>query len=341
MIRVVNAAIVSLALALCASAAQAQSVEQFYKGRVVNLVVGFNPGGAYDPYARVVARHLPKHLPGAPDIVVKNMQGAGSVRAANYLYNVAPKDGSELGLIAGSAALEPMFGVRPTQFEGQKFSWIGSANDEPGVCFAWHTTAFTRAQDLFEKELVLGTSGTSNLDFPLALNAVLGTRMKLVRGYNGTSAIMLAMERGEVQGMCGMVYAGLQAAHPDWLRERKVRTLMQIGLQRNSKLGDVPFVMDFAKHEDDRRVLRLLVGWTIMGRPYLAPPGIPEDRKLALRRAFDATMRDPAFLDEASKLRLDIAPITGEAIEQFLHDSYGTAKPLVERAGKILAQSPQ
>jgi tripartite-type tricarboxylate transporter receptor subunit TctC len=341
MIRVVNAAIVSLALALCASAAQAQSVEQFYKGRVVNLVVGFNPGGAYDPYARVVARHLPKHLPGAPDIVVKNMQGAGSVRAANYLYNVAPKDGSELGLIAGSAALEPMFGARPTQFEGQKFSWIGSANDEPGVCFAWHTTPFTRAQDLFEKELVLGTSGTSNLDFPLALNAVLGTRMKLVRGYNGTSAIMLAMERGEVQGMCGMVYAGLQAAHPDWLRERKVRTLMQIGLQRNSKLGDVPFVMDFAKHEDDRRVLRLLVGWTIMGRPYLAPPGIPEDRKLALRRAFDATMRDPAFLDEASKLRLDIAPITGEAIEQFLHDSYGTAKPLVERAGKILAQSPQ
>lgn len=321
--------------------AHAQTVEQFYKGRVVNLIVGFNPGGAYDPYARAVARHLPKHLPGSPDIVVKNMQGAGSIRAANHLYNVAPKDGSEFGLIAGSAALEPMFGVRPTQFDGQKFTWIGSANDEPGVCFAWHNTGFTRAQDLFDKELVLGTSGTSNLDFPLALNAVLGTRMKLVRGYNGSSAIMLAMERGEVQGLCGMIYAGLVAAHPDWLRDGKVRTLVQIGLERNQKLGDVPFVMDLAKNEDDKRVLRLLVGWTIMGRPFLAPPGIPEDRRQALRRAFDATMTDKAFLDDAAKMRLDVASITGAAIEKFLQDAYATPKPLVERAAKILAPSQQ
>jgi tripartite-type tricarboxylate transporter receptor subunit TctC len=332
--------LLSLSL-FAATPVSAQTVEQFYKGRTVNLIVGFNPGGAYDPYARSVARHLPKHLPGAPNVVVKNMQGAGSVLAANHLYNVSPKDGSELGLIAGSAALEPMFSARPTQFDGQKFSWIGSANDEPGVCFAWQGTGFERGQDLFDKELVLGTSGTSNLDFPLALNAVLSTRMKLVRGYNGTSSIMLAMERGEVQGMCGMVYAGLQAAHPDWLRDKKVRTLMQIGLERNAKMGDVSFVMDFAKSDDDKRVLRLLVGWTIMGRPYLAPPGIPEERKLALRRAFDATMKDPAFLEDAAKQRLDIASISGEAIEAFLKDAYGTPRPLVERAGKILAQSQQ
>ena len=326
---------------LAATPASAQTVEQFYRGRTVNLIVGFNPGGAYDPYARSVARHLPKHLPGAPEIVVKNMQGAGSVRAANHLYNVSPKDGSELGLIAGSAALEPLFGARPTQFDGQKFTWIGSANDEPGVCVAWHTAPFERAQDLFSKELVLAASGTSNLDFPLALNAVLGTKMKIVRGYNGTSAMMLAIERGEVQGMCGMVYAGLQTAHPDWLRDKKVRVLMQIGLERNAKMGDVPFVMDFARSEDDKRVLRMLVGWTIMGRPYLAPPGIPEDRKVALRRAFDATMRDPAFLEDAARLRLDIDPITGDAIDAFLRDAYSTPRPLVERAAKILAQSQQ
>jgi tripartite-type tricarboxylate transporter receptor subunit TctC len=324
-----------------ATPASAQTVEQFYRGRTVNLIVGFNPGGAYDPYARIVARHLPRYLPGAPNLVVKNMQGAGSVLAANHLYNVSPRDGSELGLIAGSAALEPMFGARPTRFDGQKFTWIGSANDEPGVCVAWHTAPFERAQDLFDKELVLAASGTSNLDFPLALNAVLGTRMKLVRGYNGTSAMMLAIERGEVQGMCGMVYAGLQAAHPDWLRDKKVRVLMQIGLERNAKMGDVPFVMDFAKNEDDKRVLRLIVGWTIMGRPYLAPPGIPEERKVALRRAFDATMKDAAFLEEAARQRLDIAPITGEAIETFLRDAYATPRPLVERAAKILAQSQQ
>jgi tripartite-type tricarboxylate transporter receptor subunit TctC len=234
-----------------------------------------------------------------------------------------------------------MFGARPTRFDGQKFTWIGSANDEPGVCVAWHTAPFERAHDLFDKELVLAASGTSNLDFPLALNAVLGTRMKIVRGYNGTSAMMLAIERGEVQGMCGMVYSGLQAAHPDWLRDGKVRVLMQIGLERNAKMGDVPFVMDFARSEDDKRVLRLIVGWTIMGRPYLAPPGIPEERKAALRRAFDATMQDPAFLEDAAKQRLDIAPITGEAIETFLRDAYGTPRPLVERAAKILAQSQQ
>jgi tripartite-type tricarboxylate transporter receptor subunit TctC len=318
--------------------AYAQDVQQFYKGRQINLIVGFNPGGAYDPYARTVARHLPKYLPGSPDIVVKNMQGAGSVRAANYLYNVAPKDGSELGLIAGSAALEPMFGVRPTQFEGQKFTWLGSANDEPGVCFSWHTSPIATAADLFDKELILGASGTSNLDFPLALNAVLGTRIRIVRGYNGTSSIMLAMERGEVQGMCGMVYAALQTSHPDWLAQNRVRTLMQIGLERNDKLAGVPFVMDLAKSDDDRRVLRLLVGWTIMGRPFLAPPGIPEDRKLALRRAFDMTMKDEGFLADAAKVRLDISAIRGAAIEQFLADVYSTPRPLVERAGKILAQ---
>jgi tripartite-type tricarboxylate transporter receptor subunit TctC len=317
----------------------AQTVEQFYRGRTINLIVGFNPGGAYDPYARTLARHLPKYLPGSPSIVVKNMQGAGSVLAANHLYNLSPKDGTELGLIAGSAALEPVFGARPTQFQGQKFTWIGSANDEIGGCFAWHTSPFHTADDLFTKELVIGASGTSNLDFPTALNAVLGTKMKMVRGYNGTSSIMLAIERGEVSGMCGIVYAPVAVSHPDWLRENKIRMLMQIGLERVSKLGDVPFVMDFAKSEDDKRVLRLIVGWTIMGRPFLAPPGVPEDRKAALRAAFDATMQDATFLEEAARLRLDISPIGGAAIDRFLQDVYATPRPLVDRAAKILAQS--
>ena len=321
-----------------ATHADAQTVEQFYKGRTVSLIVGFNPGGAYDPYARTVARHLPKHLPGTPNIVVKNMQGAGSVLAANHLYNVSPKDGSELGLVAGSTALEPMFAVRPNQYDGRKFTWIGSANDEPGVCFAWHDSGFTTAQELFDKPLLIGASGTSNLDFPLALNAVAGTKMRLVRGYNGTSSIMLAMERGEVQGICGMIYAAMQTSHPDWIAEGKVRTLVQIGLERNAKLPDVPFIMDYLKNEDDKRVLRLLVGWTIMGRPYLAPPGIPDDRKAALRRAFNATMQDPAFLEDAAKARLDISSISGEQIDRFLAEVYTTPKPLVERAGKILAQ---
>src|SRR5258706_266731 len=194
-------------LLLCAAPTigAAQTVEQFYKGRTVSIVVGFATGGAYDPYARLLARHLPNHLPGAPTIVIKNMQGAGSVLAANHVYNVSPKDGSELGVIAGSAAIEPVFGNKSTQFQGQKFTWLGSANNEIAGCLAWHATPFRTAEDLFQQEMITGASGASNLEFPTAMNTVLGTRMKLVRGYAGPAAILLAVERGEVQGMCGMI----------------------------------------------------------------------------------------------------------------------------------------
>jgi hypothetical protein len=186
--------LVAALLCLCAVPAtgMAQTVEQFYRGRTVSIVVGFNTGGAYDPYARLFARHLPNHLPGAPAVVVKNMQGAGSVIAANHLYNVSPKDGSELGVIAGSAAIEPVFGNKSTQFDGQKFTWLGSANEEIAGCLAWHESPFHSVEDLFGKEMVTGASGASNLEFPTAMNVVLGTRMKLVRGYNGPAAILLA-----------------------------------------------------------------------------------------------------------------------------------------------------
>jgi len=323
---------------LLATPAAAQTVEEFYAGRQINIVVGFNPGGAYDPYARTVARHLPRHLPGAPSIVIKNMQGAGSVIAANHLYNVAPRDGSELGVIAGGAALEPAYGKKTAQFDGRQFTWLGSANEEIAGCLAWHDTPFKTVDDLFKHEMITGASGASNLEFPTAMNMVLGTRMKLVRGYRGPANILIALERGEVQGMCGMVNTIVGTQRPDWLRDNKVRILVQIGLERTARMGERPFVMDYAKSEDDRRVLRMIFGWTIMGRPFLAPPGIPEDRKAALIKAFDATMRDPAFLEDAAKQRLEIAPIGAAQIDRFLADVYGTPKPLIERAARILAQ---
>jgi hypothetical protein len=186
--------------------------------------------------------------------------------------------------------------------------------------------------------MIVGASPTTSLDFPLALNAVLGTRLRIRRGYDSSASIMRAMERREIHGMCGMVYSALQTAHPDWLPEKRVRFLLQIGLERSDKLPSIPLVMDFAKNEQDRRVLRLLFGWTIMGRPFLAPPDIPEERKLALRRAFDLTMSDPAFRADAAKRQLDISPIRGVTIEQFLQDIYETPRPLVQRAAKILAQ---
>ena len=318
---------------------RADPVEDFYKGRQVTVLVGFNTGGAYDHYARTVAKHMRKHIPGSPALIVKNMQGAGSVIAANYLYNRSPKDGSEIGLIAGTAALEPLFGVVPTQFEGQKFTWLGSANKEVGGCFAWHTSPIRTAQDLFDKEMITGTAGTSSMMVPTMLNNVVGTRLKLVRGYKGTSALMLAMERGEVEGMCGMVWAALQTEHPDWIQQKLVRTVMQIGINKSTDMPDAPLVMDFAKDEEARQILRLLVGWTIMGRPFLAPPGIPEDRAKALRTAFDATMKDSEFLADAERARLEVSPIGPEEIETYLRDVYAAPKPLIERANEILAPS--
>ena len=323
---------------LLTTPAGAQTVAEFYAGRQVNIIVGFNPGGAYDPYARTLARHLPRHLPGAPSIVIKNMQGAGSVIAANHLYNVAPRDGSELGVISGGAALEPVYGKKTAQFDGRQFTWIGSANEEIAGCLAWHDTPFKTVEDLFKHEMITGASGASNLEFPTAMNMVLGTRMKLVRGYRGPANILIALERGEVQGMCGMVNTIVGTQRPDWLRDNKVRILVQIGLERTARMGDRPFVMDYAKSDDDKRVLRMIFGWTIMGRPFLAPPGIPEDRKAALIKAFDATMRDPAFLEDAAKQRLEIAPTTGAQIDRFLADVYDMPKPLIARAAKILAQ---
>ncbi len=232
----------TLGLVLVATAVPclADPVEDFYKGRQVTVLVGFNTGGAYDHYARTVAKHMRKHIPGSPTLIVKNMQGAGSVIGANYLYNRSPKDGSEIGLIAGTAALEPLFGVGPAQFDGQKFTWLGSANKEVGGCFAWHTSQIRTAQDLFDKEMITGTAGTSSMMVPTMLNNVVGTRLKLVRGYKGTSALMLAMERGEVDGMCGMVWAALQTEHPDWLQQGLVRTVMQIGLNKSADMPEAP-----------------------------------------------------------------------------------------------------
>jgi tripartite-type tricarboxylate transporter receptor subunit TctC len=321
------------------SSAAAQSVERFYAGRQVTITVGFAPGGAYDPYARAVARHLSRHLPGAPSIVVKNMQGAGSLIAANYLANVAPRDGSELGVIAGGAGLEPVYGKKNAQFDSRRFTWLGSANEEIAGCMAWHASPFKTVDDLFKHEMITGASGASNLEFPTAMNAVLGTRMKLVRGYKGPANILIALERGEVQGMCGMINTIVGTQRPDWLRDGTVRILVQIGLERTARMGDRPFIMDYARSDDDKRLLRLIFGWTIMGRPFLAPPDIPADRKAALIKAFDETMRDPAFLEDAGKQRLEVVPISGTRIDRFLADAYATPKLLIERAAEILGSS--
>jgi tripartite-type tricarboxylate transporter receptor subunit TctC len=334
--RAMVAPVLGAGLFAAQSAAAQEGAEAFYKGRSVGMVVGFNTGGAYDLYARVVARHMSKHLPGKPGFVVKNMQGAGSVIAANFLYNRSPRDGSEIGLIAGTAALEPLFGGTATQFDGQKFFWLGSANEEVGACFTWGSSATNTARDLMRNPVIIGSAGTSSLLVPSTLNAVLGANLRIVKGYKGTSDLLLALERGEVEGMCGMLYAVVQAERPDWLDKKLVNVLMQVSVERNPKLGDIPSIMDFATSEDQRSLLRLLIGWTIMGRPFLAPPGVPGERAQALRAAFVATMKDEDFLQDAARNRLDVSPISAAQIERFLAQSYDTPRAVVERAAKIM-----
>jgi tripartite-type tricarboxylate transporter receptor subunit TctC len=308
----------------------------FYAGKQINLVIGFSPGGGYDAYARVLVRHLGKHIPGNPKIIVKNMPGAGGTIAANYVFNVSPKDGSELGLFAGNVVIDPLLGGAPVKYDARKFGWLGSPYSDTSLCISWHTTPFRTIFDTLQNEMVTGAFGNAGTDFPTALNNVVGTKMKLVKGYPGSNAVKLALERGEVQGGCGFGYDSLRATSPDWLKENKVHLLVQIALRKDPRLPDVPFVMDLAKSEEDRQILQLMFAWLHVSRPIAAPPDVPAERLAALRRAFNETMRDPEFRGDAEKIEMDLDPLSGEEIERFLNDLYRTPKPVVERAATLL-----
>ncbi len=332
-----------LALAL-STPARARTPADFYRGKTLTLDVGFNPGGGYDVYARLFAKHFPRFLhpegtPGAPSVVVRNMPGAGSVIASNHLASRAAADGTEFGLVASTAALEPLFGVTQTQYDGRDFVWLGSANREPGACFASAASGVASARDLFERGMLTGTAGTSSLLVPTTLNNVLGAKLKLVRGYAGTSALMLAIERGEVQGMCGMVQGALETEHPDWLTNGLVKPVLQIGLERWAGFGDAPLVTEFVKTPDDAQLLRLLIGWSIMGRPFLAPPKTPPERALFLRTAFAAMMADTEFRADARKSRAGIDPIGTADIAAFLQSAYATPRDIVDKARAITRES--
>jgi hypothetical protein len=242
----------ALAVLAAATTAQAQSPAEFYKGRSVDLYVGYSAGGGYDLYARLLARHMGKYIPGNPTVVVKNMEGAGSLRLANWLYNVAPKDGSVFGTIGRGTPFDPLFGRKSAQFDGTKYSWVGSANNEVSVCGAWHTSGIAKFADLLAKPLIVGgTSASADTDqFPRIVNGVLGTRMRVITGYTGGTQVGLAMERGEVQGRCGWSWSSLLATHKPWLDEKKFLIFVQLALQKHADLPDVPLIVDLAKTEE-------------------------------------------------------------------------------------------
>jgi tripartite-type tricarboxylate transporter receptor subunit TctC len=331
--------IVSIAGALglllaAAGFGHAQVPADFYRGRNVDLYIGYSVGGAYDLYARVIGRHMGAHIPGGPTLVPKNMEGAGSLRLANYLYRVAPQDGSAFATFGRGIAFDPLLIGKGDAFDAQKFNWLGSANNEVSVCVARTDSGIAKFADLFTKELTVGGTGTSadTDQFPRVINSVLGTHLKIVEGYPGGNDVALAMERGEVQGRCGWSWSSVKSTHKAWLDEKKMVVLVQLSLTRHPELPDVPLVTDFAKTDEQRAILKMVFARQVMGRPYVAPPNLPAERLTALREAFMATMQDKDFLADADKSELEINPVSGEEVEKLVKEVYATPAAIIERA---------
>ena len=330
-------AIAAAALVL-PSGTHAQSVADFYKGKSIELLIGYSGGGGYDVYARLLARHMGKHIPGNPTIVPRNMPGAGSLVLANWLYNIAPKDGTAFGMIGRGTPFDPMLGIEAAKFDPTKYLWLGSMNNEVSVCVSWHTSGVTKYEQLLQKELVVGGTGPSadTDQFPRITNAVLGTKFRIISGYPGGNDISLAMERGEVGGRCGWSWSSVISTRMNWFKEKKVHVLMQLALEKHDDLPNVPLVVDLAKTDEQKATLRLIFARQALGRPLLGPPGIPQDRAAALQKAFTDTMKDKAFLAEAEKAKLEITPIGGAAVQKIIADSAKTDPAILKRAAAMV-----
>jgi len=330
-------AAVSLAM-ISASPARAQSVEEFYRGKTITILVGFTAGGGYDLYARLLGRHMSGHIPGKPAIVVQNMPGAGSMKAAQFVYGVAPKDGLTLATVSRGMATEPLLNPASTGFDPTKLTWLGTVTSETSVCATWKTSPVKTWPDMFTREFSLGGSaiGADPDTFALILRNVFGARVKLVTGYPGGNDINLAMERGEVEGRGSNAWASWKSTRMDWIRDKKINMLVQIGLTKAPDLPDVPLMMDLAKNPDDKAVLKLLSASTTIGRPLFTSPGVPEERVKALRAAFDATMKDPEFLADAKTRGFDINPVSGEEMQKIVVDIVATPRAIADRLQSII-----
>jgi tripartite-type tricarboxylate transporter receptor subunit TctC len=330
--------------AICALLAQpvaAQEQGAYFKDKQIRLIVGSAPGGGYDAYGRLIAAHMRRHIPGNPTIIVQNMPGAGSLVLANYLYNVAPKDGTAFGAVNALLATDPLMYPERVKFDPRQFRWLGSALKENHVGLSWHTSPVQSFDDLFDKELIVaGTGGATNL-YPVLTNAILGTKIKMIPGYQGTKQGMLAMERGEVAGNVGITWASLKATSGSWLREGKLKVIIQYGLEKHPELPGVPWIYDYAKNDDDRAAMDLSFGNQEFGRPFIAPPGVPDAVVNTLRAAFEKTMNDPEFRADAEKRQVDLEFTSGTEIHALIEKFYKTPPAIVDRIKTILEHTAQ
>ncbi|MEA2902720.1 MAG: hypothetical protein QOI12_107 [Alphaproteobacteria bacterium] len=324
------------ALAMSTPSARADSVEDFYKGKSINLIIGYGVGGGYDLYGRLLARHIGKHIPGRPNIVPQNMTGAGSLRAAQFLYSVAAKDGTAVGTFGRTIATQPLLTPASAQFDGTKFAWLGSVTNEVSTCVTWHTAPAKTWSDVLTNDVTMGGEGPgADPDvYTLLYKNVFGAKMKLVTGYHGTNDTTLAMERGEVDGLCGLSWSTLKAKHQQWMTEKKINIIVQAALKKQPELASVPLAGELTQDREKQQILKLFLASQEMARPFVAPPGVPADRKGALIAAFAATMKDPEFLADAVKLNADVNPLAPKAIDDILAELYATPKDVLEKAAQ-------
>jgi tripartite-type tricarboxylate transporter receptor subunit TctC len=332
--------LVVLATAMIAPDASAQPAADFFRGKTITMLIGYTSGGGYDLYARVLSKHMGRHIPGNPSIVPQNMPGAGSLRAANFLYNVAPKDGLTIGMIGRGLAMEPLIGASKPQYDARKFIWLGSGSDQVSLCVTWSTSPVKSWDDMLARPFTVGGEGSgSDPDmFATMIRNLFKVKLRLVSGYPGGNEINLAMERGEVDGRCGWSWSSIKITKPDWLAGKKINLLLQMALKKSRELPEVPLIMDFAAAERDRQILRLILARQQMGWPFLAPPGLPAERATALRQAFDATMKDDAFLTEAKQRRLDVNPMSGAEIDALVGELYRTSPDVIAATKAVIAE---
>ncbi len=324
------------ALAALCAAAPALAEETFDKPITIN--VAGTTGGGIDLVSRLLSRHYSKHVPGKPAVIVQNMPGAGGIRAANYLADSAPRDGSAWAIFAGGPIIEPLIGARNPGYDMSKFNWIGATTKDFGLCVAFAGTGFRTVEDARAREMIVaGTGAGSETDtYPVVLNEVLKTKFKLITGYLGTKETIMAMENGEAHGRCSFALSAIKITRPEWLRDKKIDILFQLALEKSPELPDVPLVFDYVTNTSDRQLLELMVATKAVALPFAAPPGVPPARLEMLRRGFDATFRDPDFLADAKKMLLDVDPTTGEETQKIIAKLYQTPPDVVERAKRLL-----
>jgi tripartite-type tricarboxylate transporter receptor subunit TctC len=326
---------VSIAFAATLAAgnpAGAQTPEQFYAGKTVDVIIGYPPAGSNDTYARALARHIGKHIPGKPTVVPKNMPGAGSFLAVNNVYNISPKDGTVIAIGAPTTALDEKLGSQGVRFKTAELNWIGRIDSLINMVFMWHTSKVKTFADAQKYEVTLsGTGAGSTVSiYPTVMNNVLGTKFKLIMGYKGSAAAQLAVERGEVEGH-STSWTAVKVGHPDWYPTKKISILVQFGLKRHPELPEVPTAVELARNDEERQIISAILAASEIGTAFFTTPGAPGDRVAALRRAFDATMKDPEFVADAQKIKLTLGPLAGEELQKLVGQVSDLPPALLEK----------